>query len=237
MITINLLPEEFRRKARTPLKLMAALSVAVAGNASLLAWWCWMAFGVAAEIETNRSVQQMEMDGLTPQVNYNEALTREVAYHSSRETTLATITANRVQWTRMIDELIDVVAAGGDGVNHYIWFDDLNVKQEAPRAGGRGRGTTRQSYGTMKANGHSGSAAYDQVPAFLTDLADIQLTPLMASFYAPSAPEGTINDADDTLIPAVNWSFPLTLELRPPEERAVVDHKIPVVDQKIPEGK
>ena len=45
MITINLLPEEYRRTARTPLKLMAAVSGAVAVNTSLLAWWCWMSFG------------------------------------------------------------------------------------------------------------------------------------------------------------------------------------------------
>ena len=42
MITINLLPEEYRRKARTPLKMMAVVSGAVALNASLLAWLLWM---------------------------------------------------------------------------------------------------------------------------------------------------------------------------------------------------
>jgi hypothetical protein len=225
MITINLLPEEYRRTVRTPLKLMVTVSVGVAVNASLLAWWSWLSFGVAAEVETERSVLQLEMDGLTPQVNYHDSLGREVTFHSSRESTLAEITASRVQWTRVLDELIDVVHAGREGVDHYIWLDDVSVKQEAPRAGARG-GSVR-SYGALKCNGHSGSPEWNQVPAFLDDIGDIELTALMGSFYSPAAPEGNLNDAEQGLIPAVNWSFPLTLELRAPAERSVVNAIVP----------
>ena len=127
--------------------------------------------------------------------------------------------------TATVDELVDVVHAGGEGVNHHIWFDDVTVRQEAPRAGVRPG--MRSSYGTIKANGHSGSEAYDMIPAFLEDLADLELTGLMRTFYAPSAPEGNINDSQEDLIPAVNWSFPLTLELRAPEERAAIKTLLP----------
>ena len=54
MITINLLPEEYRKKARTPIKLMLAISAVVAINSGLIAYWGWLAFGVAAEVETDR---------------------------------------------------------------------------------------------------------------------------------------------------------------------------------------
>ncbi|MDA1264390.1 MAG: hypothetical protein O2816_04850 [Planctomycetota bacterium] len=224
MITINLLPDEFRKTARTPLKMMAAVSGAVLVNTLLVAWWCWMSFGVAAEIETQRNVLQLEMDGLTPQVNYHDALGKEVAFHSSRESTLASITSSRVQWTRVIDDLVDVVHAGGDGIDHYIWFDDVSVKQEAPRGPARGG---IQSFGTLKCNGHSGAPEWNQVPAFLEDIADTELTTLMASFHPPAAPEGNVNDSDQGLIPAINWSFPLTLELRSPQERALINAVMP----------
>jgi len=226
MITINLLPEEYRRTARTPLKLMVTVSVGVALNASLLAWWCWLSFGVAAEIETGRSVLQLEMDGLTPQVNYNESLGKEVAFHSSREATLAQITANRVQWARVLDELIDVVHAGREGVDHYIWLADVRVQQNAPRAGAR-RGSAPQSYGTLACSGHSGSPEWNQVPAFLDDIGDRELTGLMGTFYSPAAPEGNLQDSEQGLIPAVNWSFPLNLELRAPAERSKVTAAVP----------
>ena len=39
MILINLLPDEYRRKGRTPVKFMAFTAGAVAINASLLAFW------------------------------------------------------------------------------------------------------------------------------------------------------------------------------------------------------
>ena len=49
MIHINLLPEEDRRTARTPLKLMVAVTAAVTVNALLLAWYGWLALGVAGD--------------------------------------------------------------------------------------------------------------------------------------------------------------------------------------------
>ena len=211
MIRINLLPEEYRRRARTPLKLVASFAAVVAVNGSLLAYWCWMAFGVAGEIETRRSVLQIEMDGLTPQVNYHNALQAETKIYASREQTLSEITKNRVLWTRKLDELIDVVNLGGDGVRHFIWFDDLNVKQESdPRA---------RSWGELSASGHSGSAKWDQVANFLEDLEDVSLTNFIDTFNKPAPPEGTQNPPDEELIPSEVWSFPLKIGLKSAEER------------------
>lgn len=217
MIRINLLPDEYRRKARTPFKVMLAVSGAVTLNASLLAYWCWLTFGVSAEVETERSVLQLEMDGLTPQVNYHNSLDAETKVFASREQTLAQITRNRVAWTKKLDELVDVVHSGNDGVAHYIWFDDLQVRQEA---GGGRRGTTA-SFGNLKATGHSGSPKWNQVANFLEDVEDGELTAFIDDFSQPGSPEGTLNPPDDDLIPSVNWSFPLTLALKSPDERAV----------------
>jgi len=68
MIHINLLPEEYRRKARTPIKLMAGFAAAIAINASLMAYLGWVTFAVAGAVESERSTLQLELDGLTPQV-------------------------------------------------------------------------------------------------------------------------------------------------------------------------
>ena len=224
MIRINLLPEEYRRRARTPFKMMAALAGAVAVNASLVAWWCWLAFGVAAEVETERSVLQVEMDGLTPLVKYHEALQSEVGFHSMREEALAQITKDRVLWTKVLDELIDIVHSGGEGVRHYIWFDDLSVKQDEGRSTRPG---AQQSYGNLRSSGHSGSAAFNQVAAFLEDFEDPTLSSFSTTFYRPAAPEGTVSASDDGLVPPVNWSFPLSLDLRSPDERFAATNATP----------
>ncbi len=216
MIRINLLPEEYRRKARTPIKILLALVGAVTANAGLLAYWCWLAFGVASEIDTERSVLQLEMDGLTPRVNYHHALDAETKIYATRENTLAEITKNRVAWTKKLDELIDVVHSGNDGVRHYVWLDDIVVKQQAGGLRRRGAGA---GFGSLKGQGHSGSPRWNQVANFLEDVEDHELTDFIEDFSKPGSPEGTLSPADDNLIPAVNWSFPLTLELKSPDER------------------
>ena len=99
MIRINLLPEEYRKKARTPVKLLLAVAGAVALNGGLAAWWAWAALGVASEVESEKSVLQLEMDGLTPQVTYYQSLEGESKQHKSRETTLGSITKSRISWT------------------------------------------------------------------------------------------------------------------------------------------
>ena len=74
----------------------------------------------------------------------------------------------------------------------------------------------------MKANGHSGSDKWNQVANFLEDIEDTELSGFIRDFAAPGMPQGTQNSPDPDLIPAVNWSFPLTLGLRSPDERSAV---------------
>ncbi len=209
MIRINLLPEEYRKKARTPIKLVLALATAVILNSGLVVWWAFQKFGIQTEIESEAASLQTEMDGLTPQVNYHTALDGEAKAYKSRENTLSAITGSRISWTKKLDELIDVVNRGNNGQRHMVWFDDLNVSQAAdPKA---------KSSGSFKATGHSGSEKFAQVANFLED---VESSTFIADFQPPSPPEGSQALADDTLVPSVAWSFPLALTLKSPEERS-----------------
>jgi len=213
MITINLLPEEYRRKARTPIKLMLVVVVAVTINSGLAAYWGWLAFGVAANAKTQRTQLETDMAGLEPQVKYHEALKSETQIHASRESTLAQITKDRILWTRKLDELIDVVNLGGDGVRHYIWFDDLSVNQ-LPSTGNRNQG-----FGELKSSGHSGSGQWNQVANFLEDIEDANVTAFSDIFGRPASPAGTQLPPDKDLIPSEVWSFPFSLKLLDPDAR------------------
>ncbi len=209
MIHINLLPEEYRRKSRTPLKLMLAVSGVVTVNASLAAWLGWLAFGVSARVDSELSVLQTENDGLAPQVAYHQSLNTESTRHKARETTLAQITSSRISWTRKIDEFIDVVNRGGEGQEHMAWFDDMNITQTAdPRS---------SSAGSFKASGHSGSDNFGQIGNFLDELS---ASSFMEDFHEPGHPEGSESVTDTELMPSVVWAFPLTVELKTGEERA-----------------
>ena len=215
MIQINLLPEEYRRKARTPLRMMVAVSVAVAVNASLGAYWCWASFGIAASIESERSVLQLEVEGLEPQVAYFRSLEAESKAHQTRENTLASITAGRVSWTEKLDQFIDVVNRGGDGQSHLVWLSDLTVAQNTGAAP-RSAAGMKPTGGSVKGAGFSGSKEFAQVANFLEDLEN---SPFIADFNPPAPPEGSQAEQDETLDPSTVWSFPLQLDLKTTEER------------------
>lgn len=208
MILINLLPEEYRQKRRTPIKLLLAVSAAVAVNGSLAAFWAWTAFGVAAEVKSELAVLEDQKAGLDPQVAYHRDLEKESEVFAAREQMLKQITANRISWTRKIDELIDVVNLGGDGEKYLVWFDDLTVDQkESSRA---------KSFGSLKSTGHSGSTNPSHVANFLDDL---ERSSFCEDFNKPAPPEGSQSSKDEGLMPAEVWNFPLEVTLKAPEQR------------------
>jgi hypothetical protein len=154
------------------------------------------------------------MDGLTPQVNYHRSLESEAKQYKTREDTLASITTSRVSWTKKLDELIDVVNRGQNGQRHLVWLDDLQVSQSMdPKA---------KIPGSVRANGHSGSDKFAQVANFLEDL---EMSQFIGDFQPPAPPEGTQTNVDETLMPPVAWSFPLSLTLKSTEERLGKDKK------------
>ena len=74
---------------------MVAVTATVALNASLLAWYGWLALGVAAGVQSELDVLRTETEGLAPQVAYHNSLKQESARHEKREKTLAEINASR----------------------------------------------------------------------------------------------------------------------------------------------
>jgi hypothetical protein len=205
MIRINLLPEEYRRKTRTSVKVLAGICAGVAANAGLGAWYAWLALGVAAEVDGERATLQTELDGLAAQVKYHRSLDGELKRFAGREETLERITKSRISWTRKLDELVTVVSDGDRDHRHFVWFDDLTVQQSSdPRA---------KSAGTFKGAGHSGSDNFAQVANFLED---VERSSFVEDFLPPSPPEGTQTSVDKELIPPVVWNFPLSLQLKAP---------------------
>lgn len=206
MIRINLLPEEHRRKSRSSFKVLGLIAAGAGANALLVAWYGWLAFGLANEVESESAVLQTELDGLTPQVTYNKSLEAEKLRFTGREQTLASITKTRISWTKKIDELVSVINSGGDGKRHFVWLDDMALVQHGdPKA---------KSAGSFRAAAHSGSEAFAQVANFLEDL---EKSTFVEDFMPPAPPEGSQTQVDKELEPPVVWNFPLALQLKSKE--------------------
>ncbi len=208
MILINLLPEHYRQKKRAPFKFLAAVAGAVAVNGLLFAWWAWKAFGVAAEMRSEVVILDDTQAGLEPQVAFHKELEKESKLFETREEALKKVTDNRVSWTRQVDQVVDLVNAGGDGEKYLIWLDDLSADtKENQRAA---------IFGKFKASAHSGSPNFANVANFLED---VERSPLSAFFFKPYPPSGTVQAKDEELMPAEITNFPLEMDLRAPKDR------------------
>lgn len=210
MILINLLPEEYHQRRATPVKLFLATALIVAINASLGAYWAWTAFGVAAEVESELAVLEDSMSSLQPAIGYHRDLEQETRLYQARETTLAGITQSRISWTQKIDQLVDLVNAGGEGAEKYlVWLDDFTVSRKVDKRS--------KSLGSVKAGGNSGSSNVAQVANFLEDL---EASPFSGGFGPPAPPEGQQSSVDEELIPHEVWSFPIELHVLGPEGKS-----------------
>ena len=217
MIEINLLPDDYRRSQRTPVRVFASIALGVTVNVSLAALWVWNDMGPAAEVEQQLEVLEGDLATLQPLVTYHKALETETKLYDSREKTLDQIVAERVSWTEKIDQLVDVVNAGGDDESKYlIWLDNLNVSQKARVA----RGNVPASGGSLTAKATSGDGDIALVANFLEDIADSDFG---FGFMPPGGPEGSASEPDPELIPSVVFNFDLKLDLMPPAERQALE--------------
>ena len=209
MIRINLLPADQRAATRTPVKLVAALAAVVAINAGVGTWWAFEAFGAQVQADADIASKELELDGLRPQTEHLKALESEMREHKAREEALAGIAANRIGWTKKLDEFIDVVDKGDRDRRHLVWFDDMQVTRTAD--------ARAKMAGELRASGHSGSEKFAQVANFLDDVAAAEL---VHDFHPPADPEGSQSTEDKDLVPSQVWSFPLTMKIKTAEERS-----------------
>jgi Tfp pilus assembly protein PilN len=222
MITINLLPPEYRRAHRVPIKILAATAAAVAVNATLLVWAAWTQFGVRTEVLGELQVRQDDLAALESRVQYHKKLEEEKKSFESREETLAEINANRINWTQKMDELVDVINRGGNGDKYLIWLDDLSVTQVAPNANkNKGKAT---SIGSVRANGHSGSPNFGLVANFFED---VSTSAFAQGFFPPAPPEGRRSSVDTELVPSETFSFTLDMQIKAQEGKAAEPKKAP----------
>lgn len=210
MININLLPDEYRRARRTPVRLMATVAGGLTVNLCLLTLWVWNAFGPVAQADNQLELLQSDADTLQPLVAFHRSLEKEKRLYDSREGTLAEIVQQRTSWTEKLDQLVEVINRGGDGEEKYlVWLDDLNVVQtDATKLK---KGAT--SGGTLRANAHSGDGDFGLVANFFEDL---EGSDFAEGFREPAPPEGQRSTKDEGLIPAEIFSFTLDFEMEPP---------------------
>lgn len=203
MISINLLPQEFRRRDRISSRTLGATVLGVLTVCSTAGFLGYQWFGVYKVRQDERIRLEETLKSLQTSAIYQEQLVREVREYEKRTQTIQDISQSRVLWTRKLDQFIDVVNNEGDTERHMVWFKNLDVKA------GTGEGGP-----IMSLNGVSQSKEFARVANFLDD---VQNHELFLNFAAISQPQGRVA-YDDKKFPPETIEFPLDLTMKPPRE-------------------
>ena len=138
-ISINLLPQEYRKKEMTPMALLLPALACMTVVVALGAFWAWTHFGQLAQAKVRHAQFAETWAERKPRLDYQAALTEEEREYSARSETIRSIAASRVPWTRKLDELTDVVVNDDNGERFLVWLTSLNIKEATNRGAGKSK--------------------------------------------------------------------------------------------------
>lgn len=204
MIRINLLPDEFRRAERTSPKLFAAVLLSVMAVCGSVGWFGYVYFGELKQLEVEQTRLVEQLTAKTDSVTYFEALTTEKKDYQQRATTIKEIGKSRVLWTKIMDELIDVVNNDGDLERHRAWFRGLSVKDSKDKK-------------TGPSLAMPGWVQGESIKAVADFHDDVEQATFYANVKTKSDPTGKRQD-DPSRRPPESLLFSLDLVFQPPME-------------------
>ena len=204
MITINLLPQEFRRRDRTSPKVLAAVMGGVLLVTSSAGYLGYRWFGVLAEKEQEKTRLEENLRNLEQSAAYQEALVKEAAEYQKRSDTIQQISESRVLWTRKVDQLIDIVNNDGDTERHTVWFKNLTIRPGDGKAAGP----------ALSLRAYSQTDQFAKVANFLDD---VKRHDFFKDFRTISAPGGRVA-VDPKKFPQETVEFPFDLSMKGPKE-------------------
>lgn len=204
MITVNLIPKEILRKERTPIGQFAAILLCVLAVVGSFAAYLYVEFGRRAEVESELSQVQADLELVRPHKEYADRLIREKREYSRRTETIQGIGAARVLWSKKLDEFWSVIQNDGDVDSHNVWITNLQAKSPQKR------NKKRAVSGSFKISGFSASDKSRRLSNFHRDLVR---SPFFKDFYDINDPEGAVVTFKDDKEPGAAWNFTFDMKM------------------------
>jgi hypothetical protein len=203
MITINLLPQEYRRRERTSPRVFGITLVCVGVVCSAMGYLGYQYFGVLRQEQEARLAADDNLRNLERSAKYDDALIAEAKEYEKRSATMQQISRSRVLWTLKLDQLIDIVNNDGDSERHMVWFRNLNVSAGNDKVGPK-----------LSMKGSSQTDAFSRVANFIED---VQKHEFFREFATISPPSGRVV-SDETKHPPQTVEFPFDLAMKPAKD-------------------
>lgn len=200
MIRINLLPAEYRRGTRIPPKLLATAFGSALAVAASIGWFGIVYFGELGSLERQDVAITEELDQKKVKSAYYDKLEVNRLDYSTRVGTIQDIGKSRRNWSKFLDEMVDVVNNSGDGDRHQAWFDSLTVKTDK-----KNRAATVSMPGAVVGTEMARVANLHE---------DVAHAPFFADIANKTAPGGKYA-FDKSRVPGDSFEFQLQMQFKP----------------------
>ncbi len=202
MIKVNLLPPEHRKVEGTPVARLVATVAGVFVVACAAGAWGYVHFALLDKARDERAQAEVELTALKAQAERSQALLSEFKEMDRRRKTIEQIGAQRILWSKKVDELADIIHNKGDVKRHLVWLDSMRTQ------GGRAPG----SPASLVIHGRSGGD-YDRLSMFNADIK--KNDEYFQDFSSIDPPAGTAVNLDGDLVPNTAFDFTFGMDLKP----------------------
>jgi len=207
VISINLLPGEYRKPESTPIARFLAIVIGAVIVTSGLVAYGYVHYSQLRGVIEVREATEEEFANAKAQADISRSLQAEISAYEARRKAIQQVARNRILQSRKLDEFLDIIHNKNGDAQYRVWLRNLNMKP--PRQARRGRPTTG---GGMSFAGYSESDEFSRV----TNLRDaIKRHPFFQDFQSISRPNFKRQEWDDGLEPSKAGRFAFDLTLKP----------------------
>lgn len=203
MIQINLLPEEYRKRERTSIKVFATILGAVVVACCSVGYLGHVYFQEYGTVVSQRESEEEKLKDVMRFAAVDDKLVAEIKEYEKRSRTIQQIANSRVLWTRMLDRFIDIVNNEGNTDRHMCWFQSVKVTDSAGANGP-----------ALKFAAFSESSSWKKQADFLDDIAQDEV--FFEDFGKIVDPGGMVVESDAHNPPEA-IQFTLDLQMKHPK--------------------
>ncbi len=207
MITINLLPQEYRRPEATPVARFVAIVAGAVLLTSGLGLYGVVHYSKLKDARDTREATELDFQNKKALQDISSSLADEIKAYETRRAAIQEVAANRILWSRKLDEFLDIIYNDDKRNEYYVWLTGL--KASPSREASRGKPTAG---GELHFSGFCGSTEFSKVAALRTKL---RTDAFYSDFKYLSPPNWSVEAFNDGREPAAAGKFNFQLTLKP----------------------
>jgi len=209
VISINLLPGEYRKSEATPIARFLSIVIGAVVVTTALVIYGYVHYSQLRGAQDLCEATEQTYTNRKMEADVSLALQAEINAYEARRKAITEVARNRILHSRKLDEFLSVIYNNGDPTQYLVWLNSLSVK---PPRDSRGKGGP-SSGGTLTFSGFCETTQFSRV----TNLRDALKgrKEFYNDFKAISRPVFKAQHWDDGLEPADAGKFSFELTFKP----------------------